>query len=264
MNNKEAFEILGLPTNSSLEDVKKAYRNLAKIHHPDKGGDSNLFKKLTEAYRFITDPSFRFQNSTSENAVVEIPVFIDLEHLIFGVKNTLHVSTQISEQDIDPETRIAFGKTAIISLVDNIPKGKIRPVSFTHKINNALGNVTVLTVYKLKPHPRYKVINDQIIVGEEIDLKTALKGGKITIQTLFGLRTLKIPPGTMVGSIFNIKKHGHLDPLLVEIINIRMPNQDELKTDKWKELAIDWAQANAPSAEDLEEEELLNTYKNLT
>lgn len=34
----------------NFEELKKEYRRLAKIHHPDKGGDSVLFRKLKEEY----------------------------------------------------------------------------------------------------------------------------------------------------------------------------------------------------------------------
>lgn len=46
------FERLGLPNDRkhSEDDIKKAYRTLAKIHHPDKGGKEEDFKEITAAY----------------------------------------------------------------------------------------------------------------------------------------------------------------------------------------------------------------------
>ncbi len=44
------YEILGLNTSASDDDVKKAYRKLAMKHHPDKGGDPEEFKKIQTAY----------------------------------------------------------------------------------------------------------------------------------------------------------------------------------------------------------------------
>lgn len=47
------YKILNIPQDSSLEVVKKAYKKLALVHHPDKGGNSNTFLKIKEAYEEI-------------------------------------------------------------------------------------------------------------------------------------------------------------------------------------------------------------------
>ena len=46
---KESFEILGLSTDANKDDVQSKYRELSKIHHPDKGGSQDKFIELTEA-----------------------------------------------------------------------------------------------------------------------------------------------------------------------------------------------------------------------
>lgn len=46
---KSSFELLNLPVSSTKEEVKKAYRKLSLLHHPDKGGDSKKFIEITEA-----------------------------------------------------------------------------------------------------------------------------------------------------------------------------------------------------------------------
>lgn len=49
-----AYEILGVPFGASQEEIKKAFRALAKLHHPDLGGDAEVFKKITAAYAELT------------------------------------------------------------------------------------------------------------------------------------------------------------------------------------------------------------------
>jgi hypothetical protein len=59
MNNNEFenyYQILGLPDLASIEEVKKAFRELAKKHHPDRGGDPEKFKKILEAYKVLSNP----------------------------------------------------------------------------------------------------------------------------------------------------------------------------------------------------------------
>lgn len=54
--NWDPFEILGIRENATPEEVKKAYRQLSLIYHPDKyEGDSNKFVQITKAYAALTD-----------------------------------------------------------------------------------------------------------------------------------------------------------------------------------------------------------------
>lgn len=50
------FTILGVSLDSTPEEIKIKYKQLANIHHPDKGGDEELFKLINLAYEILTDP----------------------------------------------------------------------------------------------------------------------------------------------------------------------------------------------------------------
>ncbi len=54
---KNPYQILGVGRKASPADIKKAYRRLAMLHHPDRGGDENKFKEVTEAYDVLSDPN---------------------------------------------------------------------------------------------------------------------------------------------------------------------------------------------------------------
>ena len=49
------YEILKVPDFSSYEIIKKNYKNLMLESHPDKGGDSDKFKLIREAYDIMKD-----------------------------------------------------------------------------------------------------------------------------------------------------------------------------------------------------------------
>jgi len=59
---KDYYKILGISKGASQEDVKRAFRELAHKHHPDKAnGDAEKFKEINEAYQVLGNPEKRKQ-----------------------------------------------------------------------------------------------------------------------------------------------------------------------------------------------------------
>ncbi|XP_008557153.1 translocation protein SEC63 homolog [Microplitis demolitor] len=60
MANFDPYEILGVSSGASEREIKRAYRKLSLILHPDKEtGDEKAFMKLTKAYQALTDEEAR-------------------------------------------------------------------------------------------------------------------------------------------------------------------------------------------------------------
>jgi len=53
---KNYYETLGVDENASEEEIKSAYRQKAKQHHPDLGGDKAKFQEISEANDTLSDP----------------------------------------------------------------------------------------------------------------------------------------------------------------------------------------------------------------
>ena len=60
---KDYYETLGVPRSASEADIKKAFRKLAREHHPDVAKDKKRaeekFKEINEAYEVLSDPAKR-------------------------------------------------------------------------------------------------------------------------------------------------------------------------------------------------------------
>ncbi|MCG7422823.1 DnaJ domain-containing protein, partial [Micrococcus sp. ACRRV] len=60
---KDFYQVLGVSKDASESDIKKAYRTLARKHHPDQNpGDAaaeQRFKEISEAYDVLSDPKDR-------------------------------------------------------------------------------------------------------------------------------------------------------------------------------------------------------------
>jgi len=78
-------DVLQVSRNSTLAEIRKKYKELAKIHHPDKGGDPDKFKVISEAYTALSEaskkkataidkPTHKYHSSDS----------MTYEHTIFG------------------------------------------------------------------------------------------------------------------------------------------------------------------------------------
>jgi len=63
------YEILELKDTATQEEIKKAFRRLSKLHHPDKGGDQEKFKEINEAYQTLSHPE---KKAAYDNGIVYV------------------------------------------------------------------------------------------------------------------------------------------------------------------------------------------------
>ena len=81
------YEILGLPPTCQDDEIKTAYRNLARQFHPDRGGDPQKFREIQSAYDLI-------------GTVVKRAVY-DLERRRSGVTDARREARQIVREYLD-------------------------------------------------------------------------------------------------------------------------------------------------------------------
>ena len=91
--NDDYYDILEVDTNSTHEEIREKWIELAKEYHPDKIGDSGLekIKRINEAYEVIGNKDKRSEYDSYN--INEIPVHVSSSKTIFPVKYAIYAST---------------------------------------------------------------------------------------------------------------------------------------------------------------------------
>lgn len=226
--------------------MKKAWRTLCKEHHPDvEGGDDAEFRRITHAYNMLTNPKYRYEQEHKTSPLdldIRMQVAVSFEQAFYGHKIILNFAKL--EMD-DAGKLIHPDKMEIESLIVDVAPGSMGggDMAFSAKgIKRGDNRGNVIVMVAVQPHPKFRADQQgNILAQEKIPLDTMVKGGAFEVQTMYGLRTIKIKPGSRPGENIAIKKLGcHGQDHIVQI-DALYPTAEQLKGEAWKGLDINWA-----------------------
>lgn len=197
-----AYEILGIPNDASETIVKKAYRDLARKFHPDKGGTEEEFRKINDAYSQImkgenpmdTFPElselFKVFSSFIKGPVIKTILELTLEELQEGGTHTVYYTH--SMYAMEPET---IKKTYTTQVDIPCCYDTRNPI----RIKNVLTKDIEISVI-IKDHPVYKRINGTLDLEMRLDitLKEALTGFTKEINLLNSSKPTRIECSSIV------------------------------------------------------------------
>ena len=235
MSKRDYYEILGLAKNSSDDEIKKSYRQLASKYHPDKiTGDDNSpekkqaeekFKEVREAYETLSDVEKRNQydmhghNASAFNHGFQHPhqqhpaEFDDLLRSFFsGGRFNDGMFGQPQKQQVIHVVNISLndayiGKTIKVdsTVTINIPKGARSGTKFF--VDNKLYRIDIL------PHQKFKRANDDLLIDVDVSTIEAMLGVDVELAHLDGGKLqFKIPPGIQPNQIVKLASKGMKNP----------------------------------------------------
>ena len=82
MADRDFYEILGVGPNAGQDEIQRAYRKLAREHHPDVNSDpaaEEKFKDISEAYAVLSDPATRRRYDAFGPDFRQVPEDVDPE-----------------------------------------------------------------------------------------------------------------------------------------------------------------------------------------
>lgn len=249
---EEFFLALGLDPRGkyTLDHIKKAYRDLSKQHHPDAGGDPAMFRLIKHAYEMLTNPEYRDTEEKKHRKlpldfVLSIP--ISFEEAFFGTEAVV----SFNQLEMDEEAKVIVKKDLeVFAAVIQYPKGHM--TGYEHVIPGAglrhkdqLGNLILNFI--VKQHPKFQCDGQNIIAVEKVDLELMVAGGILEVQTMYGIKEVRLWPGTVPGQQYKIKGCGvHHNYNHIVIVDPLFPNEGDLrKGDKFKGLDINWGPLDA-------------------
>lgn len=278
MDNREILRYLaelgfGPGDNPTVPEVKKRWKDLCRKHHPDAGGDPAQFQQVTHAYKMITDPDYREKHVLEQmrsgkanekgdlNLRIQIP--ISFEDAFFGRKITLSWNQLEFDDNLEPSVGdpIKLRTETVRIPPGSIPGHEHMVRDGGHRKGESSGRAYLL--FQAQPHKRFKVDSIDVISTEQIPLSICLKGGKVEVPTMYGVKAVAVPPGTKPDDKLTVPRCGvkgrgnH-----IVVVDPLYPNKDDLQKDEWKGLEIDWGAGN--ESPDDEAEDYIRQFLDMT
>jgi DnaJ-class molecular chaperone len=224
------YAALGVPRTATADDIKRAFRRLASQHHPDKGGDTQKFQAIQEAYATLSDAQkraeydnprpqfsgfqghpggvnindifgqmfgqgFAQQHQHPRRSHVRMTLWISLLDVATGGKRTVSLGTQAGVSAVEIEIPLGINDG------DNVQYEGIGP-----------GSSDLVVQFKITPDRKWQRDGLNLLQEVRIDIWDLILGGDLTIDTLTG-KTLstRVPARTQPGTVLRLKSQGLRD-----------------------------------------------------
>jgi len=223
------YNILGIPRTATVDDAKRAYRDLAKKHHPDtKNGNADKFKDISEAYEHLGnennkqkyDAAMSMSEGMGDDFLESFRNSADFSSMFDGVFGTrakgpdIRLSIQLTLFDVyyGSEKLIDTGRVRF-SL--KIPKGisngtnlKLSGKGGAHQMNSNAPNGDMIVTCYILPSSEIIVNGNDIWVDVHLPFYDLLLGSSVTIRNQFYVVMVDVPRGSYDGKVLRISGKG--------------------------------------------------------
>ena len=244
MQYRDYYEILGVTRGADADEVKRAYRKLARKYHPDVSKEKNAedkFKEVQEAYEVLRDAEKRaaydqlgrnFRNgqqfrpppdwsqrfgSSGGQRFSDLNGFSDFFSSLFGgagMGSGVHEESEAGHLDVTVEEafggtkrRVTLNENGRLRQVDvQIPAGVTEGQSL--RIPGVGGRNSLLLKIRLREHHLYDVVGRDVQIELPLAPWEAALGAKVAVPTLGGTVELTVPAGAQAGQKLRLRGRG--------------------------------------------------------
>jgi curved DNA-binding protein len=242
MQYKDYYEVLGVTRGAEADEVKRAYRKLARKYHPDVSKEKNAenkFKDVQEAYEVLRDPEKRAAydqlgrdyrpgqqfrpppdwgqrfGQTGSQRFSDLNGFSDFFSTLFGgaagapppEADAGHLDITVEEAFAGTKRRVMLNENGRARSVDvQIPPGVSDGQSL--RIAGTGGRAALIFRIKLRPHPLYALQGKDVQIELPLAPWEAALGAKVAVPTLGGTVELTVPAGAQSGQKLRLRGRG--------------------------------------------------------
>ena len=245
---KNYYDTLGIPEDASDEQIKKAFKDIAKKEHPDRGGNEARFKEANEAYDTLKDPkkkqeydtirkygeSFGGQGQNFNFTSGDFDIFEDF-FSGFGQQNPFRRTTNVRRQR--PQVNRSINVKMAVSIKEammhhektinyklpsgrdefatvKIPAGVQNGVTFKYRnlgddSDPSLPRGDLMVQMTVLDSDGYTRKQNDLYTEKTISCFDAIRGCELKLKTLTDtIIKINVPPGTQPGTLINCKGQG--------------------------------------------------------
>ncbi len=246
MQYKDYYQILGVRRNADPDEIKLAYRKLARKYHPDVSDEKNAedrFKEVAEAYEVLRDsdkraaydqlgrdyrsgqqfrppPDWaqRFGQPGGGRRASDLHGFSDFFSSLFGGTglggesaqpevDAGHLDITVEEMFTGTKRRVLLQEGGHPRQVDvQIPSGVADGQSL--RISGIGGRQSLIFRIKVRPHSLYSVSGKDVQIELPLAPWEAALGARVTVPTLGGSVDLTVPAGAQAGQKLRLRGRG--------------------------------------------------------
>jgi curved DNA-binding protein len=246
MQYRDYYEILGVTRGADADEVKRAYRKLARKFHPDVSKEKNAeekFKEVQEAYEVLRDSDKRaaydqlgrdFRNGqqfrpppdwsqrfggSGGQRFSDSNGFSDFFSSLFGGSaaggsnagqadsDAGHLDVTVEEAFAGTKRRVALNEHGRQRQVDvQIPAGVTEGQPL--RIPGLGGRTSLIFRIRLRPHHVYEVVGKDVQIELPLAPWEAALGAKVAVPTLGGTVELTVPAGAQSGQKLRLRARG--------------------------------------------------------
>ncbi|RTG99524.1 molecular chaperone DnaJ [Thermus scotoductus] len=240
---KDYYAILGVPRNATQEEIKRAYKRLARQYHPDVNKSPEAeekFKEINEAYAVLSDPEKRRVYDTYGTATpppppppggydfsgFDVEDFSDFFQELFGTGlfGSMGRRRPRKGRDLRAELPLSLeeafhggervvevgGRRVPVKIPPGVQEGSTIRLAGLGGPGDPPGDL-LLTV-RLLPHPVFRLEGQDLYATLDVPAPIAVVGGKVRAPTLEGPVEVTIPPRTQAGKKLRLKGKGFPGP----------------------------------------------------